>query len=102
LGCRAQQLSEKAKENVLQGQEAQGKEIINDKQAAEAVAAVEHAMEHLHDYESIERKAKQAQAALAWFQQQEPNDALASRLDITSMPIDNVQQWIDKAQDESV
>jgi Holliday junction resolvase-like predicted endonuclease len=102
LRRRAQQLSEKAKENVRQGQEAQGKEIMNDKQAAEAVAAVEHVMEHLHDYESMERKAKQAQAALAWFQQQEPNDALASRLDITSMPIDNVQQWIDKAQDESV
>jgi hypothetical protein len=153
LRRRAQQLSEKAKENVRQEQEAQGEEIMNVEKAAEAVAAVEH----LQDYESIERKAKQAQAAQARFQQQEPNadwklvtpcepdrdelrecierappppssdmdvatiitrlmkehhihnwrelanvtdvESLATRLDIST---ENVQQWIDKAQDESV
>lgn len=70
LRRRAQQMSEKAKENQRQEQEAQGGDQMDVEKASDAVAAVEHAMEHLQDYESTERKAKQAQAALARLQQQ--------------------------------
>ena len=68
LRRRQQQLSAKAKENLRQAQEETGEEPMNVEQAEEAVAAVEHAMEHLQDYESTERKSKQAQAALARMQ----------------------------------
>jgi hypothetical protein len=63
LRRRAQQLSEKALENMRQKQEVNGEEV-NGEQAAEAIAAVEHAMEHLQDYTAAERQARQARAAL--------------------------------------
>lgn len=63
LRRRAQQLSEKALENLRQEQEANG-EVANGEQAAEVIAAVEHAMEHLQDYTAAERQARQAQAAI--------------------------------------
>jgi hypothetical protein len=73
LQRRAPQLSEKALENLRQEQEkVKGgavADIMDLDQAAEAIHAVEHAMEHLHDYETTERKARLARAALSRQQQ---------------------------------
>ena len=156
---RAPQLSEKALENLRQEQEKSGKddEILNEEQAAEAVAAVEHAMEHLHDYETQERQSTLARAAMERLHhppptvgEQEwklvtpsepdedellqimdvapapanlnPNEMvlqlfrlgihnwreLANRKDAANLasklqvPEEHVQQWIDRAQDESL
>jgi hypothetical protein len=64
LRRRAQQLSEKAMENLRQEQETAGNNKREDmEQAQEAITAVEDAMEHLHD--RTERASRQAQAALA-------------------------------------
>jgi hypothetical protein len=77
LRRRAEQLSEKALENKRQAEEkkrqrnGQTNETIDMEQATEAIAAVEYAMEHLHDYQAEERKARVAQAALARLQQQQ-------------------------------
>lgn len=73
LRRRAQQLSEKAKENLRQEQEADGEHetaSMDLDKGQEAIAAVEHAMEHLHEHERAERSSKQASAALARLQQQ--------------------------------
>lgn len=97
LRRRAAQLSEKAIENQRQQDEVvqqrkrrkNGRSNKNDndddsdddddsgnmEQAAQAVAAVEHAMEHLHDYQMEERKARQAQAALARLAQQQQQES---------------------------
>jgi hypothetical protein len=153
LRRRAPQLSEKALENLRQDQVASG-QGPNVEQASQAIAAVEHAMEHLQDYEATERKAKQAQAALqrlqghaspttAEWQLETPTEPdrdelrdciqqtddydmtslitklmkechihnwreLANWTDIAGLakklriPLDAVQQWVDRAQDESV
>lgn len=155
---RAPQLSEKALENLRQEQEKSGRadEILNVEQAAEAVAAVEHAMEHLHDYEAQERQSTLARAAMARLRgpatleeqawklvtPSEPDEdellqimdgapapasfnpnemvqqlfrlgihnwrELANRKDVANLamklqvPEEHVQQWIDRAQDESL
>ena len=70
LRRRAQQLSEKARENQRQAAEDQN-ETMDMEQASNAVQAVEHAMEHLHDYETEQQRARSAQAALARLQQQQ-------------------------------
>jgi hypothetical protein len=70
LRRRAQQLSEKALENSRQEQEAKGEgEVLDMDQAQEAIDAVEHAMEHLHEHERAGRSTRQAQAALARLEQ---------------------------------
>jgi hypothetical protein len=78
LQRRAQQLSEKAAENLRQEHEKKeqaqsggGMAMDAGRAASEAIAAVEHAMEHLQDYESSERKTKLARAAMARQQQQQ-------------------------------
>lgn len=155
LRRRAPQLSEKAMENLRQEKSGQDDEM-NVEQAAEAVAAVEHAMEHLHDYEAQERQSTLARAAMARLhhspltaQDKEwklvtpsepdedellqimdvaqapannPNEMvqqlfrlgihnwreLANRKDVANLatklqvPEEHVQQWIDRAQDESL
>jgi hypothetical protein len=63
LQRRAQQLSEKALENKRQEDEKERRrngetDVMDMDQAARAVASVEHAMEHLHEYQSEERKAR--------------------------------------------
>eukprot|EP00934_Nitzschia_sp_Nitz4_P006186 Nitzschia sp. Nitz4//scaffold77_size91520//38466//40181//NITZ4_004888-RA/size91520-processed-gene-0.31-mRNA-1//1//CDS//3329557985//6176//frame0 len=63
LRRRAQQLSEKAQENLRQQQQEENGDV-DDTKAMEAVAAVEHSMEHLHDHTAAERKSLLAQAAL--------------------------------------
>jgi hypothetical protein len=68
LRRRAQQLSEKALENLRQQQQqqqAQGEEVEDGEHALEAIAAVEHAMEHLHEHTAAERKARLARAAMS-------------------------------------
>ncbi|KAL3941403.1 MAG: hypothetical protein SGBAC_004232 [Bacillariaceae sp.] len=74
LRRRAQQLSEKALENLRQDQEAKG-EAQDANKAQEAIAAVEHAMEHLHEHEKTERTSRMARAALARMQQQNGDDS---------------------------
>lgn len=64
LRRRAEQLSEKALENKRQA-ELENENEPDLERASQVVQAVEHAMEHLHDYHSEERKARQAQAAEA-------------------------------------
>ena len=64
LRRRAEQLSEKALENKRQLEE-NDEDDLDLERASNVVAAVEHAMEHLQDFASVERKAKQAQAAEA-------------------------------------
>jgi nucleotide-binding universal stress UspA family protein len=78
LRRRAAQLSEKALENKRQEEEKERQRsnggdavVVNMEQAAEAVAAVEHAMEHLHEYQTEARKARAAQAAMARLQRQQ-------------------------------
>jgi len=68
LRRRAQQLSEKAMENLRQEQEAKGEDEGDGARAAEAISAVEHAMENLHDYSAAERQTRQAQAAMMRFE----------------------------------
>jgi hypothetical protein len=159
LRRRAPQLSEKAMENLRQTSQKDDDDDINVEQAAEAVAAVEHAMEHLHDYEAQERQSTVARAALARLHapqptalEQEwklvtpcepdedellqiinvpaaaepanfkPNEMvqqlfqlgihnwreLANQKDVANLattlqvPEEHVQQWIDRAQDESL
>ena len=71
LRRRAEQLSEKALENARQQKgddDGEDGEIVDEQAAADAVAAVEHAMEHLTDYERTERQSRQAQAAMARLQ----------------------------------
>lgn len=69
LRRRAMHLSEKALENQRQAEEAEemkrggGGGRMDLERASEAVAAVEHAMEHLQDYQAEERKARQARLA---------------------------------------
>lgn len=63
LRRRAQQLSGKAMENLRQEEEAKGTND-DDREAAQAIAAVENAMENLEGYTAAERQARQAQAAL--------------------------------------
>lgn len=90
LRRRAEQLSEKAQENLRQQQQQQkrrrrkGQEDDDDddeededgEQALEAVAAVEHAMEHLHQYTATERKARLARAAMSrWNASVEGNES---------------------------
>eukprot|EP00533_Pseudo-nitzschia_delicatissima_P010047 CAMPEP_0116105608 /NCGR_PEP_ID=MMETSP0327-20121206/15135_1 /TAXON_ID=44447 /ORGANISM="Pseudo-nitzschia delicatissima, Strain B596" /LENGTH=579 /DNA_ID=CAMNT_0003598049 /DNA_START=69 /DNA_END=1809 /DNA_ORIENTATION=+ len=67
LRRRAEQLSEKALENKRQlgEEEDDDDDDLDLERASNVVAAVEHAMEHLQDFASVERKAKQAQAAEA-------------------------------------
>lgn len=66
LRRRAQQLSEKAMENIRQKEEANGEsEVMDMDQAQDAIAAVEHAMEHLQEHERAERSTRLARAALA-------------------------------------
>jgi hypothetical protein len=75
LRRRAQQLSEKALENLRQQQ---GGEEEDGEQALEAIAAVEHAMEHLQEHTATERKRRLAHAALSRLkasQQQESTEA---------------------------
>ncbi|KAG7360282.1 hypothetical protein IV203_035381 [Nitzschia inconspicua] len=80
LRRRAEQLSEKALENKRQAEEkerqknGENAESLNLAQASDAIAAVEHAMEHLHDYQAEEKKARSAQAALARLQRQQQRD----------------------------
>ncbi len=154
LRRRAQQLSEKALENLRQQQ--QDDEDDGGK-ALEVIAAVEHAMEHLQDYTATERQARLAQAAVRRLQATNPKtessriwklmtptepdreelreciqgtttksettklinkllrecqihnwrelanvddaEPLAQKLQV---PVEQVQSWIDRAQDESV
>eukprot|EP00980_Cylindrotheca_fusiformis_P003860 scaffold858_cov123-Cylindrotheca_fusiformis.AAC.36 len=65
LRRRAQQLSEKAMENARQEQEARGETLLDMDEAQNAIAAVEHAMEHLQEHERTERSSRQARAAMA-------------------------------------
>ncbi|CAJ1942128.1 unnamed protein product [Cylindrotheca closterium] len=69
LRRRAQQLSEKAMENLRQDQESKGEGAMDAGKAQDAIAAVEHAMEHLQEHEKVERSSRQARAALARMQQ---------------------------------
>ena len=69
LRRRAPQLSEKALENLRQEQQQQQEDDDDEEDdggehALEAIAAVEHAMEHLHDYTANERKSRLALAAM--------------------------------------
>lgn len=73
LRRRSAQLSEKAMENKRQEEEMERirngvATEIDLEGASNAVAAVEHAMEYLHDYQAEERKARSAQAAMARMQ----------------------------------
>jgi predicted flap endonuclease-1-like 5' DNA nuclease len=63
LKRRKQTLSEKAKENLRQEQEAKG-QVMDLDRAHEAVAAVEHAMEHLQAHDIAQRRQRAARAAL--------------------------------------
>jgi hypothetical protein len=66
LRRRVEQLSEKALENKRQAmEEEEGDDDVDLERATNVVAAVEHAMEHLHDFHAEERKSRQAQAAEA-------------------------------------
>ena len=86
---RAQQLSEKAMENLRQEEEAKGENIDMDMdQASEAIHAVEHAMENLHAHESNERKARMARAALARQQQQDAGPTSAEWKLVTPSELD--------------
>jgi hypothetical protein len=91
LQRRAQQLSEKALENKRQEDEKERRrngetDVMDMDQAARAVASVEHAMEHLHEYQSEERKARSAQAALARLhrQQEQKNGRSAAVWNLTT------------------
>lgn len=76
LRRRKQTLSEKAQENLRQANISTGQEedeVRNLKAAAEAVQAVEDAMEQLHHYDQTQRRSRAADAALARLEQrQEP------------------------------
>ena len=97
LRRRKQTLSEKALENLRQEAAAGSSSSCQDDEhnhedleaAAEAVYAVEHAMEQLHTYDETRRRNRAADAALARFgQQQQPlhfgNDNAAWRLETPS------------------
>ena len=72
LRRRAEQLSEKALENLRQEEEAKGEDVNMDlDHAAEAIHAVENAMENLHAHEISQRKSRVARAALARLQLQQ-------------------------------
>lgn len=73
LRRRAQQLSEKALENLRQEQEAKGLDE-NVEKAQDAISAVEHAMEHLQEHEKAERTLRLARAALARMQRRSSAD----------------------------
>ena len=65
-------MSEKARENLRQEKESKGKgEGMDMDRGQEAIAAVEHAMEHLHEHDRAERSSRAAAAAMARLQQQQ-------------------------------
>jgi len=64
LRRRKQALSEKAKENLRQKEIVNGVQEDNLEKAAEAVQAVEDAMEQLHTYDQTQRRNRAAHAAL--------------------------------------
>ena len=75
LRRRKQTLSEKAQENLRQANSSREDEQDDDgnlEAAAEAVQAVEHAMEHLHNYDQTRRRNRAAEAAMARLGQQQP------------------------------
>lgn len=68
LRRRAQQLSEKALENLRQQQQDDDDKDDDGEKAMQVIAAVEHAMEHLQEYTAADRQTRIAQAALQRWQ----------------------------------
>jgi len=104
LRRRAQQLSEKARENLRQEQS----DTPDMEEAAKAIAAVESAMEHLHDYDANTRKEKRAQAAVSRMQGWKlttPNELDHDELREcvqTSMPQERIDEWIPKLVERNI
>lgn len=100
LRRRAEQLSEKALENKRQ-QESQNEDMDLER-ASGVVAAVEHAMEHLHDFSAQERKAKQARAAEARLRRLQKNTDTPWKLETPAEPDrDELRECIEASLPES-